>query len=191
MTLLRFSASTEPTIDDGEMLADAKEYLRVSGNDADREIHRQMHAAVVNFQKRSRRQVLTRTFVRNLDCFPLARHIDLPRAPLASVTSITYTDGDDAGQTWAATEYDVITDLEPGRVRLAHEKSYPSNSPRDVVITYVSGYGTTWASIPADVQDCLLHMLHHKYYNRDGMAEPDGIQHALNALTVGDEFKWA
>ena len=190
MTPLRFSASTEPTIDDAQMLADAKLYLRVTGHDADGEIHRMMHAAIRNFQKRASRQVLTRTLVLNLDCFPLRSWIDIPRPPLQSITSITYTDGDDAGQTWAATEYDVLTEIEPGRVRLAHDKSYPTNAPRDIVITYVAGYGTTWSSIPHDVQDCLLHVLSHKYYQRDGAPELEGITHSINALHPGSEFTW-
>ena len=186
---LQVSRSATTTLDDANALSEAKSYLRIEGDYADQEISNLMNRAVDEFENRTRRQIVTATLVHRLDCFPVSLYMDLPRAPLQSVTSVTYTDSADTpGTSWASSNYDVITDLEPGRIRLGYGKSYPY--ARDIVITYVAGYGTTWDSLPGAVQDCLLHMVAHKYYQRGDEREAGNIQDCINALSIGDEFFW-
>ena len=118
----------------------------------------------------------------------------IPRSPLQSITAITYTDNDDTAQTWASTNYDVITDAEPGYVRKKYSggqwANYPTNRPRDVIIEYVAGYGTDWESLPGLLQQCLCHLVTHYYYERSSNADIGGIEHCIQGLIVGDEFTW-
>lgn len=78
----------------------------------------------------------------------------LPRPPLISVGSIVYIDTAGDSQTLAATEYQVDTNQEPGRVKLAHNKSWPSIRSTDygaVLITYDAGYGAA-SAVPLEIR---------------------------------------
>ena len=183
-----FERTTSPTIDDPAALSDLKEALRIEGDWADLELSRLLNQSIDLAQERTRRQFLTATFKLYLDCWPAVTWIELPRAaPLIGVTQIDYTDDAGSPQVWAATEYDVLTYIEPGRIRLAYEKKYPS-SGRDIIVTYTAGYGTTWASLPARLQDCLILMVGHSYYQRDTSKEAGAVEHLLDSLTVGDQW---
>lgn len=187
---LRVSRSVTPTLDDANALSEAKSYLRIEGDYADQEISNILNRVVDEFENRTRRQLLTATLVHELEGFPLCTYIEIPRAPLQSITSITYTDSTDTpGISWNAANYDVITSMEPGRVRVGYGKVYPGGA-RDIVITYVAGYGTAWDDLPGAVQDCLLHMTAHKYYQRGDEREAGYIRDCIDSLAVGDEFTW-
>ena len=188
---MRWSRATTPTIDDGQALSELKTYLRIAGDYADDELMKQLHRSIDDLEGRSRRQLLTAEIVYRFDRFPWSGCIELPRAPLQSVTSITYTDSLSVSQTWASTEYDVIADSEPGLVRLAHEKKLPTNSPRDIVITYNAGYGAGWNDLPGQVQECLLYMVGQRYYQRNSDREAGAISDCIEAIGLGDDFtKW-
>jgi len=104
------------------------------------------------------RALITQTWELTLDRFPFysadntRSEILLPRPPLQSVTSITYTDIDGATQTLASANYKVDTIGEPGRVVPAYGLSWPStrNEINAVTVRYVCGYGAA-ATVPADI----------------------------------------
>jgi uncharacterized phiE125 gp8 family phage protein len=79
--------------------------------------------------------------------------IDLPRPPLQSVTSISYTDVDGNGQTVATSVYATDTRTTPGRVTLKYDQEWPDTQevPHAVVVQYVAGY-TTPEIIPEDLR---------------------------------------
>ena len=112
----------------------------------------------------------------------------------AALHANTYLVKEHVGLFKAASNYDVITDVEPGFVRLSYASgaraTYPQDTPRDVIITYVAGYGSTWDDFPGMVQDCLCHLVAHYYYNRGSEPEMGGIEHCIQGLIVGDEFTW-
>ena len=76
----------------------------------------------------------------------------MPFPPLRSVTTIIYTDSDDADTTWDSDDYEVDTDSEPGRVILAYGETWPSTTlhPKNPIeVEYVAGYDDDGSS-PAD-----------------------------------------
>ena len=91
--------------------------------------------------------LLEQTLEYVLDYFPGENIIPIPFAcPLQSVTWIKYKDSDGVETTWPTTEYVVDTDSQPGRVALAHSKSYPSFTPyplNAVRIRCVAGVANT------------------------------------------------
>lgn len=85
----------------------------------------------------------TRDYV--IDTFPAGNTIRLPGGGLTSITSLTYTDSDDAATVWATTNYFAYTASEPGELVLEDSKSWPSVTLKPkggIVIRYVLGVAT-------------------------------------------------
>ena len=81
------------------------------------------------------------------------RHLELPRAPLVSISSITYLDDAGATQTLSASAYtagNVGCDGAFGGVSLKPDYSWPDlgDYPGAFSITFVAGYGTTADDVP-------------------------------------------
>lgn len=131
------------------------------------------------------RRLITQTMALTLAEFPPGRRLDLPEAPLQSVTSIVYRDGTDAEVTLAGSTYDVVTDSLTGYVQLHRDQSWPATYDRDdaVVVTFVAGYGDDPADIPAPIRHALKLHVGHLYLNResDG-ARIDAVPRAYDAL---------
>lgn len=116
------------------------------------------------------RALLTQTWDLRMDRFPWSDSMPIlvPLSPLASVTSITYTDTDGTSQTWAASKYDVDANSEPGRIVPSYGESYPAT--RDeidaVTVRFVAGYGAARASVPEPIRLALLALTAHWYEER-------------------------
>ena len=84
--------------------------------------------------------------------------LELPRAPLDSVTSINTIDSDGTSSTFATTNYTVDTGVEPGRVFLKESKTWPSDlrTHRGVEIVYVAGYGTAGSDVPSPINHAII-----------------------------------
>jgi len=105
-------------------------------------------------------------------------------APLASITSITYTDTAGATQTWSASEYTsgrldlggfVVPNINytcPGSVAAL---------PNAVTVTYTAGFGTKPSSIPAPVTQAMLLMVGDMYQRREDnvVSLPKASEHLL------------
>jgi len=121
---------------------DAKLHLRVTETDSDALIRSLITAALGYAEMFTRRQFVTATLRLTLDAFPAV--IRLPRPPLASVTSIQYTDIDGVTQTLSSSDYQVDGRSEPARIQPAYGESWPSTRRElnAVTVTYVAGYAT-------------------------------------------------
>ena len=119
--------------------------------------------------------LMTQTLDLYLDAFPCAE-IVLPRSPLQSVTSITYTDTDGATQTLAASEYQVDTASAPPRIAPAYGKSWPSTRQQlnAVQVRFVCGH-TAAASVPADIKAWMLLSIGAAYEHRESIATGDAF----------------
>jgi len=137
-----------------------------------------------------RRAYLTQTWELWLDAFPAKDYLELPRPPLASVTSIEYYDTANTKATMSASDYYVDVENTPGGVQLAYGKSWPSASlrPRNgVCITYVAGE-TAAASVPQKVKQAMLLLIGHWYENREA-AQPFDYSKAGMPMGV-DALLW-
>jgi uncharacterized phiE125 gp8 family phage protein len=121
----------------------------------------------------TRRAFATQTWELVLDDFPSKDFIELPKAPLQSVTSVKYKDyaGTESTMT-VTTDYIVDIDSEPGRVVLAYGKTWPSFTayPSNAVCArYICGYDGTTNIIPkCFIQAMLFHVgLLYKYRDSD------------------------
>lgn len=136
-------------------VAEAKAYLNLDSSADDTLIQALIEAAVDQAENMTRRQFCQATFEIVLDEFPQSDPygvyaIELPGAPLQSVTSITYTDTDGDEQTVGSGDYTVDTASIVGRVYPAYGESWPSTReiPNAVVIRYVAGWAMDDSTSP-------------------------------------------
>jgi len=144
----------------------------------------------------TRRAWINQTWRLTLKRFPDCRTIDLPRPPLASVSSVTYVDTGNVTRTLTPTvDYVVKTNSQPGVVALAVAKSWPTTEPEEqeaVTVNYVAGYGTTAAHVPAEAKQAMLLMVTDWWQQRGSyvtgtivMDVPQSVKWLLSGLHCG------
>jgi len=172
-------------------LAEAKLQCRVDIGDDDALITGLIKAARESAETITRRALITQTWELVLDEFPEGDEIIVPLPPLVSITSIKYKDGDGVESTFAAANYIVNTDAEPGKVVLADGASWPSTSlyPTAAIrVRFVAGYGAAGSSAPASILAAIKLMVGHWYENRENSL-PGGAEVQLLPMGV-DALLW-
>lgn len=172
--------STEPVT-----LSDMKLYLRVDGTSHDTTLTALLAAARDYAQKRQRRAYITQTWELTLDAFP-AMPIELPYAPLATVTSIKYTDEDGAETTVSSSNYVVDTSSTPGRVALKNDYSWPSVTLKEVggfKLRYTCGAATA-ALVPETTLLAIKGFVAHRFENPEDAVIPEWINMLLDLNRV-------
>jgi len=160
-------------------IAEAKAHLRVDTDAEDPYLDALIRAARASIEHETRRALITQTLRLHLDRFPCERTIWVPRPPLQSVSSITYTDTAGATQTLDAGSYHAGTASSPGRIRLAEAASWPSEAacrPGAVRVEFIAGYGAA-AAVPEGLKHALRFLLAHWYAQREPV-----VHQSVNAL---------
>lgn len=150
-------------------LTEAKLHLRVDHSTDDTLITSLIVAARQYVEDVTWRALVTQTLEVTLDDWPDGEMLVLPRPPLASVTSVKYVDSDGTETTWAAGNYQVVTQGTPGRLVLAYGVSWPSVTLRaanGITVRYVAGYGLA-AAVPDLLKTAIKLMVGHWYENRE------------------------
>ncbi len=189
--------STAPTIEPIQ-LTDAKVHLRVEDDEDNTYIEGLIKKARLICEHEIQRAFITQTVDYYLDGFPGGsatqlynlgdkRALYVPRPPLISVSSITYTDTDGNSQTLATTEYTVDANMEPGRIVEAWEKTWPSTRsvPNAVKVTYTAGYGANRRNVPETIKQAMLLLIEGWYSNRSHTVATGAVPQAL-PFTVRD-----
>jgi uncharacterized phiE125 gp8 family phage protein len=147
--VLALSLVTAPVVEP-LTVAEAKQHLRIEDGAHDTELGAMIVAARKLLEETLWRAFITQTWDYWLDAFPPA-HLALPRPPLQSITSISYTDTDGAEQTVDGSLYGADTATDPGRVILADGESWPTSAsiPKAVKVRFVAGYGDAASAVPA------------------------------------------
>lgn len=148
-------------------LAEAKAHCRVYGADDDGLLAGYIMAARAHAEVYTRRALMTQTLALTIDGGWPDDQIVLPKPPLQSVSSITYTDTTGAVQTLAADQYRVDATSHEGTIERAYGVTWPSvrDQSRTIVVTYVTGY----TQIPEPIRQALLLMVGHFYENREAV----------------------
>lgn len=171
-------------------LAEAKTHLRVDTSDDDEYVNALIVAARNHVESITRRALITQTWDLYIDDFPgVDNPIELPKAPLQSVTSIIYVDENGDEQTLNASSYIVSTVGVPGRITPEYELDWPVT--REIVdavrIRFVAGYedsGSSPQDLADNVPDAIKHaiklIISHWYENR----EPVNIGNIITPLPM-------
>jgi uncharacterized phiE125 gp8 family phage protein len=184
---MSLAQTTAPT-DEPVTLADMKEHLRVELHDDNDLITDLMRAAREHVEDFTNRQLMLATWTYTLRTFPGSRIIELPKAPLSSVTSIKYDDDDGTEQTFSSDYYSVYTNTEPGYVELDQDYNWESTygDSQDVTITFVAGYATA-AAVPFQLKHAIKLLVAHWYEHREAVI--DGMP--PQTLPIGlDRLLW-
>ena len=145
-------------------------HCRIDGNTEDELLYALGRSAREYVEAYTGRALVSQTWELRFDQFPL--YINLPKAPLASVTSITYIDIESATQTLSANAYQVVASsgdfAQPGRIFQAYNQTWPSSRGHidDVRVRYVAGYGTS-NDVPYALKAAIKLMTAHLYENRE------------------------
>jgi uncharacterized phiE125 gp8 family phage protein len=153
----RLKISTKPTAP-ALSLGSAKRHLGVYAPADDERVFEVVEQATDRVQGFTARQLATATYDYYLDQFPSGRRVELPLAPLVSVTSVKYQDLDDAQQTFSSSNYAVRAyDDEPGFVELDSDAQWASTYDKAdaVVVRFVCGYGADETLVPAPLRSAI------------------------------------
>jgi len=154
-------------------LTEAKLYLRVDQSTEDNLISGMVVAARQWVETYTRRALVTQTWDFRYESFMDTRQpLILPKAPLQSVTSITYLDEDGVSQTLASSNYSVRTlsgaTAGRGYIELNDDVSLPSlytDALAPVTVRAVCGYGAA-AAVPDGIKMAIYLMLGDLYEQR-------------------------
>lgn len=130
-------------------------------------------AATAMAEEMTGRQILTATWTLKLDAFPaLEAPIELPKAPLQSVTHVKYFDTAGVLQTLSSALYTVEAPdgafADPGRIVLDYGEVYPGTygQVRAVEVEFVAGYGEA-AAVPPLIKAALLLIVGELFERRE------------------------
>ena len=192
-------------------LADMKAFLRVTDTADDDLITAYITTATEMVKQYLRVGLLTETFVFKADGFAYANSdervlalgpgthtvsrpyvlgggetLDLPFAPVQSVTSVVTYDRGNNASTFSASLYQL--DEQSGRIYLNEGETWPSDlRAQDAVeVTYVAGYGS--GSIPSPILQAIRNYVTQLYDGCEGMN--DETKRLLGTYRRLDELPW-
>lgn len=175
-------------------LATAKIHLRVDTEDENALVDGLIRSAREYVESATGRALLTQTWDLKLDGFP-CEGLELPKAPVSAVSSITYLDTNGASQTWSSANY--LTDLPAGpkaskaRITPAYGVVPPSTYDvmNAVTIRFVCGYGSSGDRVPGPLRQAMLLLIGHWYQSREAVVVGVGIGGVTVPLTV-EQLLW-
>jgi uncharacterized phiE125 gp8 family phage protein len=137
-------------------LAEAKMHCRITSSAEDALISAWIIAARGRAENYTHRRFITQTWDWSMDAFPCGV-IEVPHAPLQSVTEITYIDGAGIEQTLDPAAYQVDAKSDPGRIAPVGVAwvTTPSNTLNAVTVTFVCGYGLA-VDVPQEIRAAML-----------------------------------
>lgn len=142
-------------------------------------------AARATVEEFTNRRLITQSWRLNLDLLP--SEIVLPLAPVQSIASVAYVDADGATQTLADDQYTLDAAATPPWLLQAHDVTYPATLAvaNAVRVTFVAGYGTDAADVPAPIRNAILLLLTDSYERRtpaEGGADGAGLPLTVRRL---------
>lgn len=175
--------------------SDFKAHARIYHSEDDAYIATLILSATQVIEHETRRALINRSFTLQLEGFPADGEIILPRSPLSTVSSVTYTDAAGATQTLSASDYNTYSVNGVGRVVLKSTASWPTTQGTgalDVSVTFTAGYGASSASVPAALRHAVLLQATHMYDNRTAVAPaqlyeiPRAVERLIVQYHTGD-----
>lgn len=170
---------SQPTVEP-ITLEEIKAHCRVEHEQDDILISALITAARQWCEHYTRRAFINQTWDLAISTVPEKRYINLPRAPLSSVTAVQLFNERDELKTWSADQYysDVIHT--PGRVVLRDDATWPSQQrcSNGMVVTYVAGYGPDGSFVPEAIKLAIKQLVLHWYEYRGDAVHTTMTAHA-------------
>lgn len=148
-------------------LADVKAHLRVDSTDDEDYIQNLIYAAQAQISEDYDLSLNAETWEAYLDKFPNGT-IELDFWPVASITSVKYTDEDETEQTVSTSYYSTDVTGKPARIVPNSGYTWPEthdSTANAVQIRFTTGF-TSPAVIPADIKQAMYLIIADWYDNR-------------------------
>ncbi|MGC4031475.1 MAG: hypothetical protein QM754_07035 [Tepidisphaeraceae bacterium] len=169
-------------------LSDLKDHLSVDGSDSDTVITACQRAAVDMIERETNTQVGPGQYTLVTD-FPQSRaDIVLPKPPLVSVESVTFTAPDGTSLTLEPDVFRVSTSR-PGRLVLRPGRSWPTTAGGGAVtIVYTSG--NDLGQVPEALLHCVRLLTGHFFDNREGTSTLTIKEVPLAVASIVNQFRF-
>jgi hypothetical protein len=190
--------------DEPVSLSEAKEYLRIDDQVDDTLVRSLILTATEWAENQTARSLINRTLKLSIDGIQeieesltegmttapfkqfYQNYIEIPFAPLQSVTHIKYFSDTDVESTWATSNYYVDTVREPARVVLRDGGTYPTDlrNANGIEVTFVAGYGENPTDVPEAIRVAILQYITFLYEHRGDFERfpPPKLPSVLNQL---------
>lgn len=180
---------TGPTIEP-VTLEEAKTHCRIdlTITDEDALVADLIVAATRHVERFTHRRLISQAFDDKRDAAP-SQVWESPVAPVLSIDSVSYVDGNGTTQTWSSALYrtDIPAGPTAGPARLTPIYSGVWPQTQGVInaftVRFTAGYGTTAASVPYDIKAAIKLLIGHLYANR----EAGNIGNIVTPLPLGVE----
>jgi uncharacterized phiE125 gp8 family phage protein len=156
-------------------LDEIKAFLRIDHADDDELLTTLIQAATDHFDGWSGilgRALVTQSWRVDLWCWPVSRDLTLPLLPVQSITSVVYSDSDNADQSFAAGNYQLYAGPIGPFLRLGDGVAWPLvyTKPDAVRVTFVAGYGAP-AAVPEAIKLAIKFHVENAYDGHDDARE--------------------
>lgn len=154
--------------------ADLRAHCRIDDSAEDESLEQLIDSATEAAESYTWRRFVTQTWDQSFDAF--ANPLILKYPPVASVTSVTYTDANGDSQTASSS-----TLYETGKlngldvVRLRYGQVWPATRGHEDVVTVRFICGEAVDDVPEPLKQAVRLHAAHFYENREGQAMPDGF----------------
>lgn len=174
MGLTVVTAPTQAAISLGE----AKDHLRETSAEQDGLIVGFIQSAQEFVENATHRKLMTQTLDYTIDegwpCEIVRgydrQRIELPVLPVASVTSITYVDGNGATQTLSSSLYTLSKDGPVAYIEPSYGSSWPTVRCQPAAITVRFVAGGSLSDVPHGLMQAMRMLIGHWYGNREALA---------------------
>lgn len=156
-----------------ELAADAAEDAALAGF---------LRAAIAAIEARTGKVLLTRRFRMRIEDWRDPAAQPLPLAPVLSIDSVVIDDGQGGAVSCDRADIRLVPDSQRPMLMPAGAL-LPSVPTRGfVTVVFTAGFGTTWATIPADLAQAVLMLAAHYYEDRGGISVSASLPFGVAAL---------
>lgn len=180
----RLSVVTAPEVEpwlvtDSEVL----QHLRLDSEDDAAYVTLLLNSARKYLERTTGQALITQTLRATYDRTPVGTTLDLPRAPLISITAVSYIDSSGSAQTFSSAAYQALnTGIGScfGRLALKPDHDWPDLGDYQSAfsVTFTAGYGSAATAIPEDLRLALLWLTAWWYEER----QPVNVGNIVNSL---------
>ena len=167
--------------------SECKAWAHISTSADDTVIGQMIVAARQWTESYTGRALVTQTITGYMDSFESP--IDLPKPPVASVTSVKYIDTGGTQQTLSTDVYGVDTTSTPSRIYLKYNQTWPSirGDYHGIEIILVTGYGAA-SAVPTQYKSAIMMLVANMDINREATApiELHEVPYGVKSLLTVD-----
>jgi uncharacterized phiE125 gp8 family phage protein len=179
---------TSPPAVEPVTVADAKAHMRIDTDAEDVLIGSLVLTSRLHIETALSLALITQSWTMRLDRWPGTRQLDLPLAPLRSVSEVRIKDA--GGRPDVVPEQSYLVDIASRPPRLVWNNRappLPGVVANGIEIDLTAGFGDNAASVPAPLKHAILMLTAHWYEHRDpleiggeGARIPDAVSELIN-----------